>query len=68
MVSSSGTEGSVGRTGIDGKDGIAGMDGNCRVLGVSVSKVGRISSASTCRSRLELTREDHTSASNSPSE
>ena len=59
------TVGSVGRFGSDDNDGI---DGSCRVPVVSASKVGTILSASTCRSRLELTRKDHTSASNSPSE
>ena len=48
--------------GIDGKDGITGIDRSCRVLGVSISKAGSILSASTCLSRLELTREDHTLA------
>ena len=55
----------VGRVGIDGNDGI---DDSCRVLSVSVSKVGIISSTLMCLSRLEITREDQTFTSNSPSE
>ena len=47
---------------------VNGINGSCRVLSVSVSKVGIIVSTSTCLSRLELRREDQTSASNSPPE
>ena len=78
----SGTVGKLGREGRDdrlvgrfridgrlvGRFGIDGNDGSCRVFSVSVSKVGTISSASTCLSRLELTSNDQKSASNSPSE
>ena len=62
---SSGIEGS-GRS--PGSEGIEGIGGSCNVSAESVVKVGSISSASTCRSRLELTREAQTSASNTPSE
>ena len=60
-----------GNKGIEGKIGVGigystGIVGSCKVL--SVENVGSISSASMCFSRFELTREDHTSESNSPSE
>ena len=62
----------VGRFGIDGRlvgrFGIDGNDRSCKVFSVSVSKVGTISSASTCLSRLEPTSDDQTSASKSLSE
>ena len=63
-----------GNSGIGGSgrspesEGMEGIGGCCNVSGESVVKVGSISSASTCRSRLELTREAQTSASNTPSE
>mmetsp|Transcript_13537 Transcript_13537/g.14871 ORF Transcript_13537/g.14871 Transcript_13537/m.14871 type:complete len:131 (+) Transcript_13537:817-1209(+) len=60
-----GRDSSPGSEGIGGKEGICG---SCNVSVESVVKVGSISSASTCRSRLEVTREAQTSASKTPSE
>ena len=51
-----------------GREGMEGIGGSCNVFSESVVNVGSISSASICRSRLELTREAQTSASNTPSE
>ena len=80
----SGTEGGRGRSGIGGRSGIvgrdgrsgsvdglmgnAGIEGRCAGSFDSNSNVETISSASTCLSRLEVTSESQTSASNSPSE
>ena len=58
--------GIVYNIGFGGSCGSYGM--LCGVVGVSVVKVGDMLSALICFSRLELTREDHTSVSNSQSE
>ena len=71
-----GSEGMRGNSNVDdegscrtpGSKGMVGIGGSCNVFGDSVVNVGSISSASTCCSRLELTREAQTSASNTPSE
>ena len=74
----SGTEGGRGRSGIVGRDGrsgsVGGLMGNagieerCAESSDSNLNVETISSASTCFSRLEVTNESQTPASNSPSE
>ena len=63
-----GREGMGGSCRTPGSEGMVGIGGSCNVFGNSVVNVGSISSASTCRSRLELTREAQTYASNTPSE
>ena len=62
------SKGMEGRTGTEGNICNAGIEGSCKLLEVSIEKVGSISSASICFSRLELTREYHTSESNLPLE
>ena len=74
----SSSEGIGGNTGTGGSSGILGVVCNtgirgscgmlCGVLGVSVEKIGSMLSASIYFSRLELTRDDHISASYLPSE
>ena len=56
------------KTGAEGVGYNTGIEGSCGVFEVSVENVGSISSASMCFSKLELTREDHTSKSNLLSE
>ena len=64
-ATASGNEGMEGKTGF-GIVCSTGIVGSCKVL--SFENVGNISLASMCFSRFELTREDQSSESNSPSE
>ena len=64
-ATASGNEEMEGKTGF-GIVCSTGIVGSCETL--SFENVGSISSASMCFSRFELTREDQTSESNSPSE
>ena len=65
----SGTEGRRGGSGMVGRlIGKFRIDGSCSVSSDSNSNVETILSASTFRSRLEVTSDVQTSASNSPSE